>query len=226
MSSTPHLQTIEVGPRGQADASVIWMHGLGADGHDFEPIVPELGLPRDAQVRFVFPNAPIRPVTLNGGMRMRAWYDIKGLGPGHPEDAEGIRSSEGQICQLIEQEAEHGVGPEKIVLAGFSQGGAIALHTGLRFGQPLAGIMALSTYAPLRDLLEDEAHDANRDVPIFMAHGEYDQVVPYSYGQFSRDLLQSLGYRVQWQNYRMEHSVVMEEIRDIGQWLRQVLKLG
>ena len=220
------LRTIEVGPRDKADACVIWMHGLGADGHDFEPIVPELGLPAGSAVRFIFPNAPVRPVTVNGGLPMRAWYDIINIGVKADEDVEGTRESEAQIIRLIERESERGVPAAKIVLAGFSQGGAIALHTGVRYSQRLAGIMALSTYVPLRGLLEEERHPVNADVPIFMAHGSFDGVVPFDYGKLSRDLLKSLGYAVDWHEYAMEHSVNMQEVRDIGAWLTKVLQLS
>lgn len=223
--STAPLETLVIGPRDQAQASVIWLHGLGADGSDFEPIVPELQLP--ATVRFVFPHAPVRPVTINGGMPMRAWYDITALGGGSVvEDAEGIITSQQQVEQLIAAEAAHGVSPERIVLAGFSQGGAIVLHTGLRQSTRLAGIMALSTYLPLNQRLEAERHAANADTPIFMAHGQYDQVVPMTIGQQSRDRLQSVGQPLEWHEYPIEHSVSLEEIRDIAAWLRQVLALG
>lgn len=223
--STAPLETLVIGPRDQAQASVIWLHGLGADGSDFESIVPELQLPET--VRFVFPHAPVRPVTINGGMPMRAWYDITALGGGSiVEDAEGIITSQQQVEQLIAAEAAHGVSPERIVLAGFSQGGAIVLHTGLRQSTRLAGIMALSTYLPLNQHLEAERHAANADTPIFMAHGQYDQVVPMTIGQQSRDRLQSVGQPLEWHEYPIEHSVSLEEIRDIAAWLRQVLALG
>src|SRR5690625_2939354 len=222
--STAPLETLVIGPRDQAQASVTWLHGLGADGSDFEPIVPELQLP--ATVRFVFPHAPVRPVTINGGMPMRAWYDITALGGGSVvEDAEGIITSQQQVEELIAAEAAHGVSPERIVLAGFSQGGAIVLHTGLRQSTRLAGIMALSTYLPLNQRLEAERHAANADTPIFMAHGQYDQVVPMTIGQQSRDRLQSVGQPLEWHEYPIEHSVSLEEIRDIVAWLRQVLAL-
>jgi phospholipase/carboxylesterase len=222
--SDPLLDSLQLGPRGQAAASVIWLHGLGADGHDFQPIVPELGLPDS--VRFIFPHAPIRPVTLNGGLPMRAWYDILSLGEPRTEDDVGIRNSERQVRRLIEREASHGVTPERIVLAGFSQGGAIALHAGLRYPQRLAGIMALSTYLPLAASLEGERSPANADTPVFMAHGRFDQIVVAAYGQRSREYLEALGQPVEWRDYPMEHSVSIEEIRDIADWLRKSLALG
>jgi len=222
---TPLLETVEVGPGERAQAAVIWLHGLGADGYDFEPIVPELRLPAGSRVRFVFPHAPVRPVTINGGYAMRAWYDITGIGPGYQEDDVGIHDSERHVHRLIEREVARGVATDKIVLAGFSQGGAIALHTGLRYPRPLAGIMALSTYLPLRDMVGDERSEANRDVPIFMAHGLFDQVVPHGYGRHSCDVLRYLGYAPEWHEYPAEHTVTLDEVRDIGTWLGRVLGL-
>lgn len=214
---------IETGPAPRA--SVIWMHGLGADGHDFEPIVPELSLPK-GPIRFIFPHAPHRPVTINGGMRMPAWYDIlePTLDPAsRREDAQGIRGSQAQVEALVARERERGVPDSRIVLAGFSQGGAIALHTGLRHPARLAGIMALSTYLPLQSTLAAEASPANRDVPVFMAHGLADPVVVPVRATASRDLLLGAGYCVQWHEYPMPHAVCAEEIADIGAWLRGVL---
>jgi len=202
-------------------ASVIWMHGLGADGHDFEPIVDELELP-PRPVRFIFPHAPRRPVTINGGMMMRAWYDISDAAI-RREDASGVRQSQAIVEQLIAGELARGVASTDIVLAGFSQGGAIALHTGLRHTARLAGVMALSTYLPLADTLATEASAANRDLPIFMAHGKHDPVVVPARASSSRDTLQSLGYAVQWQEYPMPHAVCPQEIVDISRWLCNVL---
>ena len=204
---------IETGPR--PAATVIWLHGLGADGHDFEPIVPELRLPKP--VRFVFPHAPIRPVTINQGMRMRAWYDIFQFGGG-PEDEAGIRASEGLLKELISQERKKDIAPKSIVLAGFSQGGAIVLQTGLRYPERLAGIMALSTYLPLHEKIE-EATPANRDVPIFMAHGSYDDIIPLPKAEASKDLLVKAGYPVEWRTYPMPHSVCPPEIGHISEFL-------
>lgn len=217
------LETVEVGPA-EAQACVLWMHGLGANGHDFEPIVPELGLPADA-VRFVFPHAPSQPVTLNGGMSMPAWYDIYGLTAGTPQDEQGLDRAAGWIEALIEREAARGIPAERLVLAGFSQGGALALHTGLRFASGLAGIMGLSTYLPLRDHLAQAQAMANRRTPIFLAHGHQDPVLSIDLGTASRDALEALGYAVEWHDYPMAHQVCLEEIRDIGAWLRRVLAL-
>jgi phospholipase/carboxylesterase len=218
------LDAIEVetggGRAGTAEAAVIWLHGLGAAGHDFEPIVPELGLPATLRLRFVFPHAPVQPVTINGGLAMRAWYDITNDGR---QDAAGIRASQQRVEALIEREKSRGVAPARIVLAGFSQGGAIALHTGLRHPERLAGILALSTYLPLADTLAAEAHPANREAPIFMAHGTEDSLIPLARARASRDALQALGYQVEWHEYPMPHSVCAEEIAHIGAWLTRVL---
>jgi len=219
--STP-LETIEVESAVTPDSAVIWLHGLGADGHDFEPVVPELRLPPALGVRFVFPHAPVRPVTLNMGMRMRAWYDIYQLGGGR-EDAEGIRASQALAEALIARERGRGIEPGRIVLAGFSQGGAIALHAGLRYAERLAGILALSTYLPLAGTLEGEASRANRTVPVFMAHGRFDEVIPIDRAQQSRARLEQAGYPVRWREYAMPHSVCGEEIADIAEWLLSCL---
>lgn len=216
------LATIEVETGARPDAAVIWMHGLGADGHDFEPVVPELRLPPGLRVRFVFPHAPIRPVTINAGMRMRAWYDIFQLGGG-AEDEAGIRASQAEVEKLIERETQRGVRPGRIVLAGFSQGGAMALHTGLRHPEPLAGIVALSTWLPLAARLPAERHAANAAAPIFMAHGTEDPMVPLALAQASRAALERLGYAVEWHQYPMPHSVCGEEIADIAAFLVRIL---
>jgi len=204
-------------------ASVIWLHGLGADGHDFEPIVPELDLPDSLPVRFVFPHAPMQPVTINGGAVMRAWYDVYGLQGVRREDAAGVRASQAAVEELLARETKRGIPASRLVLAGFSQGGAIALQTGLRHPERLAGIMALSTYLPVADTLAAEASAANRDVPIFMAHGLHDPLIPIERAQMSRKLLESARYRVEWHDYPMEHSVCAEEIADISSWLRRML---
>ncbi|HTQ76706.1 MAG TPA: alpha/beta fold hydrolase [Burkholderiales bacterium] len=216
------LETIEIetGPRPQA--AVIWLHGLGADGHDFEPVVPELGLPDSTPVRFVFPHAPIRPVTINMGMRMRAWYDILQLGGG-PEDEQGIRESQGRLEELVRNENARGIAPGKIVLAGFSQGGAIVLQTALRYPERLAGVLALSTYLPLAMKLSAERRKENSDIPIFMAHGSYDPMIPLERATRSRDQLASLGYAVEWREYPMPHSVCAPELADIGAFLLRTL---
>jgi phospholipase/carboxylesterase len=218
------LDAIEIETGKNPAASVIWLHGLGADGNDFAPIVPELRLPK-AAIRFVFPHAPVQPVTINGGMRMRAWYDITD-GAIRREDERGVRASQVLIEALIGREKKRGTKAERLVLAGFSQGGAIALHTGLRHPERIAGIMALSTYVPVGEKLSTEASTANRRVPIFMAHGTYDPVIPLDRAEQSRGLLESLGYPVEWREYGMPHSVCPEELADIGAWLGKVLGPG
>ena len=221
--STPPTPPIEIETAPQPTASVIWLHGLGADGRDFVPIVPELRLPSDLAIRFVFPHAPHRPVTINRGSVMRAWYDIAETEFGRQEDEAGIRESEQTVRGLIQRETERGIASERIVLAGFSQGGAVALHTGLRLPQRLAGILALSTYLPLADTLKAEAHPANDDVPIFMAHGTDDPIIPLALGESSADLLTRRGANLEWRTYEMEHSVCLDEILDIAGWLTRVL---
>ena len=211
---------IETGPRPQA--TVIWLHGLGADGHDFEPIVPELGLPASNPVRFIFPHAPIRPVTINMGMRMRAWYDILQMGGG-AEDETGIRASQAQLEGLVEREGTRGVPARRIVLAGFSQGGAIVLQTALRHAERLAGVLALSTYLPLSRTLAKERVATNNDLPILMAHGTFDPMIPMVRATQSRDALQALGYGVEWHEYPMPHSVCPQEITDIAAVLLRIL---
>src|SRR5687767_4217815 len=222
MPYTTHesAEHIVLEPATTADAAVIWLHGLGADGHDFVPIVEELRLPPSMAVRFIFPHARPRPVTINNGFVMRAWYDITGLGADRKEDDAGIRESAAVVRGYIEQENAKGVASERIVIAGFSQGGAIALQAALRHPQRLAGVMALSTYLPLRDTVAAEATPANRNVPILMCHGLRDQMVPATLGKASRDLLQGLGYSIEWQAYPMEHQVCMEEVLDISKWLQ------
>ncbi|HEY7639632.1 MAG TPA: alpha/beta fold hydrolase [Steroidobacteraceae bacterium] len=213
-------ENVVLDPPTPPDATVIWLHGLGADGFDFVPIVEELRLPPTFAVRFIFPHARPRPVTINGGFVMRAWYDITSLGPDRKEDDAGIRESAEVVRGYIEQENARGIGSERIVIAGFSQGGAIAFQAALRHPQRLAGVMALSTYLPLRETLAVEAAPANKNVPILMCHGLQDQMLPASLGMASRDLLQSLGYQVEWKAYPMEHSVCMEEVLDISKWLQ------
>jgi phospholipase/carboxylesterase len=220
------LDAIEIETGKNPTASVIWMHGLGADGNDFVPIVNELGLDGAPATRFLFPHAPMRAVTINNGFVMRAWYDVT-LGDleGHSRraDERGVRESQAQIDALIEREEKRGVAPERIALAGFSQGGAVALQTGLRFPRKLAGVMALSTYLPLADSLPQEGTPANRQTPVFMAHGLYDPVIPIMMGAGSMTFLTGLGYAVEWRQYPMPHSVCPDEIEDIGAWLRKVL---
>lgn len=207
-------------------ASIIWLHGLGADGHDFEPIVPELELPDDLPVRFVFPNAPYRPVTLNGGYVMRAWYDIAIDARGFHQDAAHIRESEQYLRELVAQEQEQGTASRRIVLAGFSQGAAMALHTGLRYGEPLAGILALSMPIPLAERIPGEMHASNRQTPVFLAHGTDDPIVPYPMAENARRLLEQLGLPIEWHSYPMGHTVSMQEIDHIRAWLLRALASG
>ena len=202
--------------------AVIWMHGLGADGNDFVPVVKELGFPESLPLRFIFPHAPVRPVTINAGSVMRAWFDIMEISSVERKvDEAGIRESQRAIEALIAREISRGVAANRIVLAGFSQGGAIALQTGLRYNQGLAGILALSSYLPLASSLEVEASSANRSIPIFMAHGVQDTVIPISIAENSYQELVRHGYKIEWREYPMAHSVSMEEITDIGVWLKQ-----
>lgn len=216
------LPAVIIDPK-DAEYSVIWLHGLGADGHDFEPIVAELDFPGKAKTRFVFPHAPSQPVTVNNGYVMPAWYDIIDLEKDTAEDEEGIRASQRQIIALVEHENSLGITSEHIVLAGFSQGGAIALQTALRYKEPLAGLLALSTYLPLHDSLEKEASSSNRHIPLLMAHGEVDPVVPFELAKLSKRRLLDAGYSIEWKTYPMQHSVCPQEITDIGQWLGKVL---
>ncbi len=216
------LESVERETAPEPTASVIWLHGLGADGYDFDPIVPALRLPGGPEVRYVFPHAPVRPVTINGGVEMRAWYDIVAIARGAQEDEPGIRESGEGIAALIRREAKRGIPPGRVVLAGFSQGGAIALHAGLRYPEKLAGIIALSTYLPLRAAAA-EFHAANTDTPLFMAHGTLDPVVPAVLGQESAAFLAGRGYDVSFRSYVMPHSVCPQEVEDIRRWLGRVL---
>ena len=222
-----YLETIEIETAPNPTATVIWMHGLGADGNDFAPIVPELRLGSAPAIRFVFPHAPMIPVTINNGYVMRAWYDISYgdlEGKSRQADEKGVRASRAEIEKLIAREVARGIRANKIVIAGFSQGGAIALHTGLRHAAPLAGIMALSTYLPAPHTLPAEAAAANRDIALFYAHGSDDQVIPIAMAETSRQTLSAAGYAVDWHEYPMQHSVCLEEIRDISAWLQTVLR--
>ncbi len=217
------LPSIELATGDNPTASVIWLHGLGADGNDFVPVVDELGLPPQLAVRFIFPHAPMQPVTINSGFIMRAWYDVLNQDMSFREDETGIRRSQQEIEKLITKEKNRGIGASRFVLAGFSQGGAIALQTGLRHPERLAGIMALSSYLPLASTLAAEASAANHDVPIFMAHGTADPLIPLPLASLSREHLKQQGYQVEWHQYFMPHSVCPEEIQDIGRWLTRVL---
>lgn len=214
------LETVEVTTGDQPVGSVIWLHGLGADGHDFEPIVPELRLPATAPLRFVFPHAPVRPVTINGGMSMRAWYDILSLDSEGRADADGVRESTVLLEALIEREIDAGIASEKIIVAGFSQGGAIAINAVLHARRPLAGLMALSTYIPLPG--EVGASPGDRDVPVFMAHGSFDPMLPMQWGRAAADTLMDAGFSVEWHDYPMAHAVCPEEINDIRTWLLNI----
>jgi phospholipase/carboxylesterase len=225
MSQQP-LETIEIETGPKPAASVIWMHGLGADGNDFVPIVHELDLKGAPDIRFIFPHAPMQPVSINNGYVMRAWYDVKWgdlEGRSKQADEQGVRASQAAIGQLIESERARGITFDKILLAGFSQGGAVALQTGLRHPQKVGGIMALSTYLPLVESFAAEASAENRRTPVFMTHGTEDPVIPFEMATRSRDVLLQHGYDVEWHEYPMPHSVCLEEIADIGKWLKRVL---
>lgn len=217
------LETVEIETGRNPTASVIWLHGLGADGHDFEPIVPELVQPGERALRFVFPHAPVRPVTLNAGHAMRAWYDIIGLDRNSAQDEKGIRASDEAIRALIQRENERGIATNRIVLAGFSQGGAMAIYTGARLPEKLAGIVALSCYMLMAPKLAAERSEANCATPIFMAHGSYDPVVALQLGEDSRQSLTAAGYPLEWHTYPVPHSVSPGEIADIAAWLRKIL---
>jgi phospholipase/carboxylesterase len=214
-------ECVEVTTGDSPVGSVIWLHGLGADGHDFEPIVPELALPEDLPLRFVFPHAPVRPVTINGGMAMRAWYDIVSLDAEGRADSQGVHESTAILETLIARENERGIKADKIVIAGFAMGGAIAINTALHTKHSLAGLMALSTYLPLPNEVEGSA--ADRNLPIFMAHGSFDPMLPMQWGRASAERLEDAGFTIEWHDYPMAHAVCPEEIRDIRQWLLKVM---
>lgn len=220
LPDTVEIMTGNDASAGKITGSVIWLHGLGADGHDFEPIVPELGLPDDLRLRFVFPHAPMRPVSINGGQTMRAWYDILSLDSDGRADADGIDESSAMLDGLISREIERGVDVSKIVIAGFSQGGAIAIQTMLRTSHRIAGLLALSTYMALPDELEHAA--VRNDLPIFMAHGSFDPVLQMQWGRSSADKLIAAGYAVEWHEYPMAHAVCPQEIAAIGAWLSKI----
>ena len=208
--------------QGSVKHAVIWLHGLGASANDFPPVVPELGLSTERAVRFIFPQAPNRPITVNGGMVMPGWYDIKGIDIKDKEDAVGIAESQSMVLGLIEDQASKGIPSSNIIIAGFSQGGAVAYHSGLRSNKPLAGILALSTYLTFADKLESERSEQNIKTPILVNHGSFDAVVPIGLGKASADKLSELGYRVEWSEYPMEHQVVMPQIKKIGAWINRV----
>jgi len=222
-AQTATLQTIEIETAPSPTAAVIWLHGLGADGNDFVPIVREIDLSGSQTIRFIFPTAPTMPVTINGGYAMRAWYDIFTPELVRREDEPGLRASQAMVEALIAKEKARGIPAERIVLAGFSQGCAMTLQTGLRHPEKLAGLMCLSGYLPLAGTTAAEANQANLATPIFMAHGRQDPVVVIARAEQSRDLLSTLGHQIEWHEYQMQHSVCQEEIDDIGQWLARVL---
>ncbi|MCL4137219.1 UNVERIFIED_CONTAM: hypothetical protein GTU68_040825 [Idotea baltica] len=205
----------------QPTHAIIWLHGLGATANDFPPIVPELGLAQDRAIRFVFPQAPDRPITINGGMLMPGWYDIKGMDIADKQDAVGMAESQATLDGLIDEQIALGIAGDNIIIAGFSQGGAVAYHTGVRSQHKLGGILALSTYIPFAEQVADEHSKINSQTPILANHGTYDPVVPIQLGKASADLLADLGYLIKWQTYPMEHQVVMEQIKDIGAWINQ-----
>lgn len=219
------LSCIEIEPNTTAQASVIWLHGLGANGHDFAGILPELNLPKNHAIRFIFPHAPRRPITINMGYVMPAWYDILALELDSPEDSDGIRQAQQYINALIEHERERGISADKIILAGFSQGGALALQTGLRYPEKLAGMLVLSAYLPLAKTVATEASVANQQTPIFIMHGTQDDIVPLSWGELTRDLISQLDYPVNWETYPMGHSVCLPQIKTIGNWLTDRLSM-
>lgn len=223
MTQTPALDAIEIETASKPTHSIIWLHGLGADGHDFAPLVPALQIPESVAVRFIFPHAPVQPVTINGGMAMRSWYDILEASLVRQEDENGILASEKNIHTLIEQEIFRGVPSERILLAGFSQGCAMTLHTGLRYPQQLAGLIGLSGYLPLADQAPAHWQSANQNTPIFIGHGIHDPVVTLERGQASKDLLQANGYKVQWHTYPMPHSVCPEEVADVTRFIHSTL---
>ncbi|HVV67801.1 MAG TPA: alpha/beta hydrolase-fold protein [Gammaproteobacteria bacterium] len=220
---TSKLETLVIEPKTPAQRTIIWLHGLGADGYDFAGIVPELKLPDELAIRFIFPHAPVQPVTINAGMPMRAWFDVHGLTHDAKQDEAGIKATHQEITALITKERNQGIAADKILLAGFSQGGAIALYTGLTQTERLAGIIALSTFLPTQYFWIDKNITIQRDTPIFMAHGEFDPVVDFNLGKTSKDRLITLDCKVDWHTYPMPHSVCPQEIQDIGTWLRKVL---
>jgi phospholipase/carboxylesterase len=218
------LPYVEVNPKSKAKATVIWLHGLGDSGNGFAPIVPDLKLPDELGIRFVFPHAPTRPVTINNGMSMRAWYDITSLDFNNRADSQGVKESSDLVADLIEKEIAQGIPANKIVLAGFSQGGVIALHLGTRYEKSLAGVMSMSSYMSEPEKLSDEAHAANKNTAIFVAHGTHDDVVPIFMGNAAFKVLESNGYKVTWHEYAMQHNVCMQQLNDISTWLQETLK--
>jgi phospholipase/carboxylesterase len=217
------LEAVEISTGPNPTVAVIWLHGLGADGHDFEPVVPQLMWPNAPDIRFVFPHAPIRPVTLNNGMEMRAWYDIVSLSAGRDHDQQGIAQSVNQAAALVDRERERGIAANRIVVAGFSQGGAIAVQLAVRYPEPLAGLIALSTYMLLDHRLDRDRLEANAKLPVFFGHGSSDPMVPCRLGEDAADRLRGMGHPVEWHSYPMQHAVCPEEIADLSAWLQNRL---
>jgi phospholipase/carboxylesterase len=218
------LEFVEVSTSNTPDSSIIWLHGLGADGHDFEGLVSELQLPKTLRVKFLFPHAPVQPVSINGGFPMRAWFDILGLDRNANQDEAGIRRAEQLVNQLIEQTIQTGIPSERIIVGGFSQGGALALHLALRYPQKLAGAIGLSTYVPLAGFVSNEKHQVNSKLPLFLAHGTQDNIVPYQFGKISYELLTKLDYPVTWKEYPIGHTVSAQEIENISQWVQTIIR--
>jgi phospholipase/carboxylesterase len=214
------LDVVEISTGPAPTAAVIWLHGLGADGHDFEPVVPQLLWPDAPDIRFIFPHAPVRPVTINGGMEMRAWYDIVSLTSGRDNDQQGIAQSVNMAAALVGKERDRGIEPDRIVVAGFSQGGAIALQLAIRYPETLAGLIALSSYLLLEYRLEGDRHEANRNLPVFVGHGTSDPMVPCFMGEELAQRLRDMGHPVEWRSYPMQHAVCPQEIADLSAWLR------
>ena len=217
------LESIIIETQAEPDAAIIWLHGLGADGSDFVPIIEQLQLPSEFAIRFIFPHAPVRPITINQGYQMSGWYDVSSLSIVDEEDEAGIKESSAILKQMCEAQEAAGITAERIVVAGFSQGGAIALHCGCRYPKPLAGIMALSSYLALPDSLADEIEECAVETPVFMAHGRQDDVVAFQHGKHSKALLEANNMNVQWYEYDMAHAVCLEEIHHIRQWLTEIL---
>lgn len=222
--SDGELETVEISTGPNPTAAVVWLHGLGADGHDFEPIVPQLTWPGVPDIRYVFPHAPIRPVTINGGMPMRAWYDILTLTSARGHDRDGVVDSVNRVASLLDREISNGIPSDRIILAGFSQGGAIALQLALRYPRPLAGVIALSSYLLFADRIEDQRSDANASLPAFVAHGSVDPVVPIAMGESAARVLEAMGHPVEWHTYPMAHAVSPEEIQHLAAWMQKHLE--
>ena len=223
MNPMNKLDYVDVHPNSKPDACVVWLHGLGADGYDFADVIPSLNLPEHHQIRFIFPHAPQRPITINSGMMMPGWYDILGLTLNDPHDEKGIKESEQLLFLLLQDIFASGIPSNRVILMGFSQGGALALHTALRFPQTLGGVASLSAYLPLASLLPQERHAANATIPIFIAHGMADPVVPYLMGLHACQQLENLGYQVQWHAYPILHTVCLPELADISHWIQRIL---